>query len=40
MNSRSNDEKYTGLISDLRQKLNFLADKIKPRIYELDFLKQ
>jgi hypothetical protein len=40
MNSRSNDVKYTELISDLRQKLNLLADKIQPKIYEHDFLKQ
>ena len=40
MNSRSNDEKYTELISDLRNKLNVLADNIKPKIYEYEFLKE
>jgi hypothetical protein len=39
MNSRSSDETYTLLISDLRQKINFLAEKIKPKIYEYGFLK-
>ena len=40
MNSRSNDEKYTELISDLREKLNLLTDKIIPKIYEYEFLKK
>ena len=40
MNSKSNDEKYTELISDLRNKLNVLADNIKPKIYEYEFLKE
>ncbi len=39
MNSTSLDEKYTALIGDLRAKLNVLADKIKPKIYEYGFLK-
>lgn len=39
MNSKSNDEKYIELIGELRNKLNFLADKIKPKIYEYEFLK-
>ena len=39
MNSKSNDEKYMELIGELRNKLNFLADKIKPKIYEFEFLK-
>jgi hypothetical protein len=39
MNSKSNDEKYMELIGELRNKLNFLADKIKPKIYEYEFLK-
>jgi hypothetical protein len=39
MNSKSNDEKYMDLIGELRNKLNFLADKIKPKIYEYEFLK-
>lgn len=40
MNSKSDDEKYMKLISELRNKLNFLADKIKPKIYEYEFLKE
>lgn len=40
MNSKSDDETYMELIGELRNKLNFLADKIKPKIYEYEFLKQ
>jgi hypothetical protein len=40
MNSKSDDEKYMELIDELRNKLNFLADKIKPKIYEYEFLKE
>jgi hypothetical protein len=40
MNARSNDANYTLLISDLRNQLNALADKIKPKIYEYEFLKE
>ncbi len=40
MNSRSDDETYTKLIGDLRGKLHFLADKITPKIYEYEFLKE
>ena len=40
MNARSNDERYTELISELRSKLALLADKIKPKIYEYEFLKE
>ena len=40
MNSKSDNEKYMELIGELRNKLNFLADKIKPKIYEYEFLKQ
>lgn len=40
MNAKSTDEKYTKLISDLRLKLNLLADKITPKVYEYEFLKQ
>jgi hypothetical protein len=39
MKSKSTDEKYTELITDLREKLNIIADKIKPKIYEYEFLK-
>ena len=40
MNARSNDERYTELISELRNKLALLADKIKPKVYEYEFLKE
>jgi hypothetical protein len=40
MNARSTDSNYTELISELRNKLNVLADKIKPKIYEYEFLKE
>ncbi|MDA9685418.1 hypothetical protein N9T93_00460 [Flavobacteriaceae bacterium] len=40
MNNRSGDENYMELIGELRNKLNFLADKIKPKIYEYEFLKR
>jgi hypothetical protein len=40
MNARSTDGKYTELISELRNNLNVLADKIKPKIYEYEFLKE
>lgn len=40
MNSKSDDETYMKLIGELRNKLNFLADKIKPKIYEYEFLKE
>ena len=40
MNARSTDSNYTELISELRNKLNLLADKIKPKIYEYEFLKE
>ena len=40
MNSKSGDETYMKLIGELRNQLNFLADKIKPKIYEYEFLKE
>jgi len=40
MNSKSDDVKYMALIGELRNKLNFLVDKIKPKIYEYEFLKE
>ncbi len=40
MNPRSNDEKYTALIGNVRQKINLLAAKIAPKVYEYEFLKQ
>jgi len=39
MNNKSDDETYMKLISDLREKLRQLADKIKPKVYEYEFLK-
>jgi hypothetical protein len=39
MNARSTDQKYTQLISELRTKLGLLSEKIKPKIYEYEFLK-
>ncbi|UAM98383.1 hypothetical protein K8354_00720 [Polaribacter litorisediminis] len=40
MNSKSDDLKYMELIGELRNTLSFLADKIKPKIYEYEFLKE
>jgi hypothetical protein len=40
MNAKSNDAKYTELIGELRNKLNLLSDKIKPKVYEYEFLKE
>jgi len=39
MNNKSQDETYTKLIADLRDKLNILAQKIEPKVYEYEFLK-
>jgi hypothetical protein len=40
MNNKSTDEKYTELILFIRKQLNILADKIKPKIYKYEFLKE
>ena len=40
MNSRSDDETYTELLSELRSNLKILADAIKPKNYEYEFLKE
>lgn len=40
MNNKSSDETYMNLIGDLREKLKQLADKIEPKVYEYEFLKQ
>lgn len=40
MNNKSSDETYMKLISDLREKLRQLAEKIKPKVYEYEFLKE
>ena len=40
MNNKSSDEKYTELNTELKSKMAILADKIKPKIYEYEFLKE
>ncbi|MCL1947099.1 MAG: hypothetical protein FWF51_08135 [Chitinivibrionia bacterium] len=40
MNSKSEDEKYTELLENLRKKMKILAKKIEPKIYEYEFLKE
>jgi hypothetical protein len=40
MNSKSDDATYTELIGNLREKLKDLAEKIKPKVYEYEFLKE
>jgi hypothetical protein len=40
MNSKSDDLKYTELIGELRNVINILADKIKPKVFEYEFLKE
>ncbi|WP_291400608.1 hypothetical protein [Daejeonella sp.] len=40
MNARSEDAHYTSLIGNLRSQLAILADKIKPKVYEYEFLKE
>ena len=39
MNSTSDDEIYNEKISDLREKMKTLAEKIQPKVYEYGFLK-
>ena len=39
MNSKCDDPTYTALISELRNKLSILAEKIQPKVYEYGFLK-
>lgn len=39
MNNNSDDEHYTTLIKDLRDKLKILTKKIKPKVYEHGFMK-
>ncbi|GAP71938.1 hypothetical protein SAMD00024442_20_25 [Candidatus Symbiothrix dinenymphae] len=39
MNNTSTDAQYTELIGNLRKKLNALAQKIEPKVYEYGFLK-
>ena len=40
MNNKSNDETYTKLIDNLRDRLKILAQKIEPKVYEYEFLKR
>ncbi|TAF75601.1 MAG: hypothetical protein EAZ53_05735 [Bacteroidetes bacterium] len=40
MNNKSQDKTYMILIGDLREKLNKLAEKIEPKVYEYRFLKE
>lgn len=40
MNAKSDDAHYNALIGELRNKLNQLADKIKPKIYDYGFLRE
>jgi len=39
MNNKSNDETYMKLITDLRDNLKILAQKIEPKVYKYEFLK-
>jgi len=38
MNSKSSDEMYNKLLSELRQAVRLLGEQIKPKIYEYGFL--
>lgn len=40
MNAKSTDEQYNEFIGNLRLALSVLADKIAPKVYEYEFLKQ
>ena len=39
MNAKSDDETYTELISELREKMKLLAKRIEAKVYEYGFLK-
>lgn len=39
MNAKSDDETYTELISDLREKMKILAKRIEAKVYEYGFLR-
>ena len=39
MNNKSEDAKYNELMKNLREKLEILAQKIEPKVYEYEFLK-
>ena len=40
MNNNSTDENYNKLIENLRDALKLLAQKIEPKVYEYEFLKE
>ena len=40
MNAKSSDQIYTDLNAELKNKMSILADKIKPKIYDYEFLKE
>ena len=40
MNTESKDDTYTQLITNLRQQMKLLAEKIEPKVYEYGFLKK
>jgi hypothetical protein len=40
MKTTSDDETYNTLITDLRDNLRTLSEKIKPKVYEYGFLKE
>ena len=40
MNNKSDNETYTELITNLRNNLKLLAQKIEPKVYEYEFLKK
>lgn len=40
MNTKSSDEKYMNLIGHVRENLKLLAEKIEPKVYQYQFLKQ
>ena len=40
MNAKSLDQIYTDLNAELKNKMSILADKIKPKIYDYEFLKE
>jgi len=40
MNNKSGDEKYMKLINDLRDAIKILSQKIEPKVYEYEFLKE
>ena len=39
MNNKSDDEHYNALLAELRNRLDVLAKKLEPKVYEHGFLK-